>query len=144
MSFIRYGRQHKVCHFIDWFTLTDYVRLANKDSEMLSQPSQILRHQIIRCIRRAIKFLQLVVLTVTPTIYNLQNENSSSSLKYGIMWLLNWSKTKLYDFNNCKRSQWSDMIVIDDFWYLSFAVIISSWPRNRIQWHNFVQEKLSK
>ena len=130
---IRYGRQHKVCHFINWVTLTDYVRLANKDGEMLSQPSQILRHQIIRCISRAIKFLQLVVLTVTPTIYNLQNENSSSSLKYGIRWLLNWSKTKLYNFNNCKRSQWSDMIVIHVFWYLSIAVISSSWPRNRIQ-----------
>ena len=56
---IRYGRQHKVCHFIDWFTLTDYMRLANKDSEMLSQPSQILRHQIIRCISRAIKFFAI-------------------------------------------------------------------------------------
>ena len=54
-----YGRKHKVCHFINWVTLTDYVRLANKDGEMLSQPSQILRHQIIRCISRAIKYFAI-------------------------------------------------------------------------------------
>ena len=56
---IRYDRQHKVCHFINWVTLTDYVRLANKDSEMLSQPSQILRHQIKRCISREIKYFAI-------------------------------------------------------------------------------------
>ena len=56
---IWYGRHHKIYHFINWVTLTDYVRLANKDSEMLSQPSQILRHQIIRCISRAIKFFTI-------------------------------------------------------------------------------------
>ena len=54
-----YGRQHKFCHFINGVTLTDYVKLAKKDNEMLSQPSQILRHQIKRCISREIKYFAI-------------------------------------------------------------------------------------